>query len=144
MIAPAPAASGRLSARHIVFAGIAYAVIGVGTSQLDQGPTGRGIPFWRLAAWLLSGAVLLLHTWDVRWRRNIVVSRSALEVALGAALGGFLLALGGPVRSHWSSGDRARVLLSLMSFPLFMGVAAFVAAIVVASLLRRKTVKSSP
>jgi hypothetical protein len=144
MTAPAPAAPGRLSVRHIVFAGIAYAVIGVGTSQLDPGPTGRGIPFWRLAAWLLSGAVLLLHTWDVRWRRGLLVARSAFEVALGAALGGFLLALGGPVRSHWASADRSRALWSLLAFPVFMGVVAFVAAIVVASLLRRQAVNSSP
>ncbi|HMC56367.1 MAG TPA: hypothetical protein VKH19_14395 [Gemmatimonadaceae bacterium] len=131
----APRADGnRLSVRRVLVAAVAYAVIGVGTSQLDA-PIASGLRPWRYAAWVLSAVVLLLHSWRARHVSSTI--RAAIEVALGAAVGGFLLALGGPVRSHWSSHDRTWSLLSMILFPAFMGVAAFIAALVLGYLSRR-------
>jgi len=126
----------RPATRAILVTGVAYGLIGVATAVLAQHADSlTGVKFWRFTAWVLSAVVLVAHIW-VANRRQLSSPPPAIEVALGGALGGFLLALGGPVYSHWNLPDRGRVLLSLLSFPLFMSVLALIAALIIGVVLR--------
>ncbi|HJQ19439.1 MAG TPA: hypothetical protein VJ867_03750 [Gemmatimonadaceae bacterium] len=119
---------------RVLVAGVAYGVVGLATAALAA----RGATtFWRLTAWALSAAVIVVHLW-LAYRERRVIVRSAAEVAAGAAVGGFLLALGGPVRSHWGAAGQGRALASLIAFPAFMAIAAFVAALLFAAVLPRR------
>ena len=136
MTTPDATRSGRTSVRAILLGGVAYGVIGVATAELAGRASGFGVAFWRYAAWVLSAVVVVWHLRAAQFRRGLTTFRSAGEVALGAAVGGVLLALGGPVRSHWSAPDRDRVLLSLVLFPAFMAGAAMIGALVVGFVAR--------
>jgi len=126
-----------MSTRAIVLAGVAYGVIGVGTAELARHATGAAVAFWRNTAWVLSAIVVAWHLWSAQFRRGLAALKAVAEVGLGAAVGGFLLALGGPVRSHWNAPDRGRVLLSLLAFPAFMAIAAMLGALVAGYAMRR-------
>jgi hypothetical protein len=58
-------------------------------------------------------------------------------VATAVALGSFLLAVAGPLRSHWNSPDVGRTaVLSVVVWPLLTGVPAFLITALARSVLR--------
>ena len=110
----------------ILIAGASYVLIGTGTSILGAS---AGAKAWRLAAWVLSLVVFVIHFVIERngdSRRVRVAARVALAVAIGA-LG---VAALGPMRTHWADPARPRlVLLSLVAWPVLTGLPAFVVAL---------------
>ena len=125
--------SGRLERVMVLLAGITYVTIGLVTAALN-GP--------RLLAWILSGAVFLCHAIIARPRDGRSLVNAAMQVALGAAVGAFLLALLGPVRSHWGEPNHARlILLSIVAWPLLTGLPAFAVALAVEHLIARMTTR---
>lgn len=120
----------KVATRRVGFAAAAYAAIGVGTAALAGSSTsGAGVKGWRFAAWGLSLAVFVVHLILER-ASGPTLAREALRIAVAVALGAFLLALLGPVRSHWAQPDAAKAIVSLLAWPLILGVPAFVAALV--------------
>ena len=117
-----------------LLAGLLYVVAGAVTAELARTAGSPGMAkFWRLSAWPLSLAVFLGHTGYERARRAPLPA--AFHVALGAALGGLLLAAVGPVRSHWGAPDFTRAaLLSLLVWPFLTGIPAFVLGFLAASI----------
>ena len=94
---------------------------------------------WRLAAWILSAVVFLVHLWSERaWQDNKSPRITAWHLALAVALGAFALALAASLRN-------GRVLgLALLLWPLLLGAPAFLAALVLAALLQIATRTKAP
>jgi hypothetical protein len=115
----------------MVVVGVAYVTIGVATAALSRTVgSATAASGWRLSAWGLSAAVFLCHAVLARPRAGSGIVSAATQVALAAGIGALLLAVVGPVRSHWAEPNRARlVLLSVIAWPLLTGLPAFAAAL---------------
>jgi len=95
---------------------------------------------WRFAAWSVSFAVFAAHILISRRERRRSVRQSAGQVAIAVAAATGVLALAGPVRSHWGEPHAARVaLLSVVLWPVLTGIPSFVVALVVRHVLDRVT-----
>jgi hypothetical protein len=110
-----------------VAAGIAYVVIG----RVFAWPTTHIIA-WRYAAWAASFAVAALH---IRYERGTGTTGRTLaaHVALGAALGGFFLAIAA-IAFRLQTGAEVIVAtwaISLVAWPAITGIPAFIAALVI-------------
>ena len=129
----------------VVIVGVAYVVIGVATAALaGTAASPRGVTAWRLAAWLLSLAAFLAHLVYDRLRPDSTSASTARHVAAAVALGAFLLAAAGPVRSHWATPNFWRVAaLSVVVWPILAGIPAFVAALVLGSIIGRAHAKGA-
>ena len=123
----------------LLLAAIAYAIVGVVTAALAREAASAGMrTVWRLAAWLLSLAVFLGHLVYERFRLGKSTRDAAARVALAVAFGAFILAVAGPVRSHWHANDLWRTaVLSLIAWPVLTGVPAFLAALAAGAILDR-------
>ena len=107
--------------------GLLYAAIGFVTGELSQS---AGSPqwqnLWRLSAWPLSLLVFVCHFALERLKLSNPTLRTARNVAIAAGLGGLLLAVVGPVRTHWGEADFGRAtVLSVVLWPLLTGIPAF-------------------
>ena len=112
----------------ILLAGLAYVAIG----RFFPNPAVDN-RWWRLGAWVLSAIVLVGHLLYEQ-RRDGIASHVARKVALGAAIGGFGLALGamlhaGGVTRQWT--------IALIAWPLLLAIPSFAVAYVGATLLQR-------
>ncbi len=129
--------------RSLALAAFAYALVGVVTADfaLRAGlPAGRSA--WRLAAWVMSFVVFAAQLLYERKREGAALVRTARDVAIAAAIGAFILAAIGPVRSHWHAADFSRTaILSLVAWPLLVGIPAYIAALVIGFLLDRVTTR---
>jgi hypothetical protein len=106
-------------------------VAGVVTGELAKTSTTMG-KAWRFAGWALSFLIFAVHIWYERRKRSRASVPAALHVAVAVAIGAFVLAIVGPVRSHWGAPDFTRVaLLSLLLWPIVTGVPAFLVASIV-------------
>jgi hypothetical protein len=125
--------------RSALVVAVVYAVIGVVTAALAGAATSPQMrTAWRLAGWLLSLATFLSHLTYERIQLRSSVKAGAGHVAAAVALGAFVLAAVGPVRSHWDAADFWRVsVLSLPLWPLLTGVPAFLVALVAGAVLKR-------
>ena len=109
-----------------VLAGIGYALVGI----VFAVPTTH-VRAWRLAAWVVSAVGYAAHiAYERFWLRDSPAT-AALHVALGAALGGFGLAVGANIHSLVvvSSQSRPLLLPSLAIWPIVTGLPAFVVAL---------------
>jgi hypothetical protein len=89
---------------------------------------------WRLAAWLSSLAMFVSHVAYERVRLGRTTPTAAKRSAAAVALGAAILALAGPVRSHWGSAESLRVsILALVLWPIITGVPAFLVALAAAA-----------
>ena len=129
--------SGRTGA--VVLAALAYVVIGIATATLaGSAATPQTRTAWRLAGWLLSLAVFLVHFGYEQVKTGTSDARGALRTAAAVALAAFVLALVGPVRMHWSTSDFGRVvMLSVVVWPIATGVPAFLVSLLGGMVLRR-------
>jgi hypothetical protein len=118
-----------------LLAGVVYALVGI----VFAWPTTH-VPMWRLAAWLVSGAVFAAHIGYERFALAIPPHRAAVHVALAAALGAFGLAVGALMHSLSSgspAGHRRLILIALVAWPLITGLPAFVVALGLSQVLTR-------
>jgi hypothetical protein len=94
---------------------------------------------WRLAAWLASAGVFMLHLWFELRRRGTSTLPAAIHVAFAVAVGAFLLAVWILVRAHWiHSATQSRLApLALVLFPLVTGLPAFLGALAAGAVYTR-------
>ncbi|MDQ6892624.1 MAG: hypothetical protein M3167_08080 [Acidobacteriota bacterium] len=122
----------------MIFAGAAYAVIGVGFAALGNEVDTSHVRFWRLAAWGASAAVGAAHIAYEHHRVGSPPRRAAVHAASGVALGAFGLAVAANV--HWmllgAPGQRAP-LLALPLWPVISAIPAFLLAFAAAAVLAR-------
>lgn len=124
--------------RVVLAASLGYVAVGMATAALAGGAaTARGTTRWRLAAWVLSLAIFVIHLVASRRDRRASVPMGAFNVALAVALAAFVLAALGPVRSHWNDAHLIRVALSLVAWPVLTGLPAFVAALLGGHFVKR-------
>lgn len=130
----------------VLVTAIAYTVIGFGTAALaGSAHSIQTRTFWRMAAWLLGLITFASHLGYERLRLGNTPLRVARHVATAVALGAFALAVGGPAASHWGEVGFWRVAaLSIVLWPILMGIPAFFAALVVASILGRVLAREKP
>lgn len=121
---------------RITVVGVLYFVIGYGSTFFDQ--PGAGTHFVRLAAWVASAVVYIVHFAYEHFRIQRTAATTAISVALAVAAGGFLLAVAATTHAAMVS-DHApfrRFLLALIAWPLITGVPALLVALVIAGALR--------
>ena len=120
----------------VLLVALAYGIIGVLTAELSASATGVMHRGWRLVAWIASAVVFVAHAWFIRVRRAQGVRRSAWHAALAAGIGGFLLAAAANAHSILAHTGRPGLLrLSLVVWPLVIFIPAFVAALVLATVM---------
>ena len=121
--------------RAALVAGGWYFVVG----RVFALPT-RHVQAWRLAAWAVSGIIYATHIWLEHDRRRSSPLVTATHVAVGAAIGGFLLAVAGMIHSLSTTPTiRPIWLLSLVLWPAITGLPGFVGAFVAAKVLPRRS-----
>jgi hypothetical protein len=139
--------SRRVTARRqwigpVIIVALCYALVGVATAALAKPASPEMRSVWRATAWLLSLAAFAGHVAYEQLRLRTGVRTTAIHAAVAVALGAFLLAAAGPVRSHWGMADFWRSsVLSLALWPLLTGIPAFLAALVGAFVVARLVVR---
>jgi hypothetical protein len=114
-----------------LLAAAAYPLLGILFAAGDALTPGRaGSVAWRLAAWVASGCVFLLHLRYELFVRDTAPLRAAARVAGSVALGALLLAVWIVGRGLWTGSLRQspRAPLALLLFPLVSGVPALLVA----------------
>ena len=97
---------------------------------------------WRLAAWVVSGAVYAAHIAYEHFRLRNTARPTAGHASVGVAFGAFALALAANIHDLGSaSGYRPRMLIALIAWPLLTAVPAFLVALAVAAVLARLQTK---
>jgi hypothetical protein len=127
-------------ARAVMLAGTAYLLAGVVFGELAGRATSMQERVgWRWAAWALSAIVFGAHIAYGQLTLHTRPRRTAYHAALGAAIGAFGLAAMANIRSLSVSPDKHSILLllSLVIWPVFTALPAFVVALVPAFLLQR-------
>ena len=126
--------------RTVLLAGAGYVIVGTATAALAaMASSPSGVKAWRLLAWLLSLVIFGVH-FAIERRRGPRAVTVAMNVALAVALGAFVLAAVGPLRSHWGDPSRVKLaFLSLVAWPMLTGIPAFLVALVASSVLDRAT-----
>ena len=122
-----------------IIAGILYFVAGYGSAVLDPSVPDRARFLWRLAAWLISSVVFVVHIWYERFRLRDSPRFVALHTAAAVALGAFLIAAAALVHATTVAehAPYARFVVALVIWPLITAVPAFVVALVASALLGR-------
>ena len=125
--------------RLALLVALTYAVVGVATADFTKAAhSAQWRTLWRLAAWVLSLITVAGHLIHERIRVGNTTKVAALHVATAVAIGAFVLAIAGPIVSHWSMPDfRRTAFLSLVLWPVVTGIPAFLAALVAGSVLGR-------
>ncbi len=117
-----------------LLAGVAYFVIGrVFTLPADH------VLAWRLAAWVVSGAVYAAQIGYEHFSLRNSTPSAALHVALAVALGAIALAVAGMMHSlSTASTIRPTWLLAVVIWPAVTAVPAFLVALVAGAVLSRR------
>lgn len=131
-------ASGRKSwIRAVILVGVVYFLIGRGFALPSDHVHG-----WRLAAWVVSGAVYAAHIAYEHFRLRNTARPTAWHASVGVAFGAFALALAANIHDLGSaSGYRPRMSIALVAWPLLTAVPAFLVALAVAAVLARLPTK---
>ncbi len=118
--------------RAVILVGVVYFVVGFVFAL----PSGH-VRWWRLAAWVVSGAVYAAHIGYEHFRLSNSPRTTALHAAMAVAVGAFLLAVAATVHAVMvpSHAPYWRFLLALMLWPIFTAVPAFLVALAGAALL---------
>ena len=120
----------------VILFGIGYAILGIwfpnpsNPSQTQQ--------MWRLAAWGVGAIIFGIQIWYEYFRVHNLPRIIALHVGIAAALGAFGLAVAANMHSmHSATANHPLLVLSLILWPIFIGVPAFLVAIIIAMILAR-------
>jgi hypothetical protein len=98
------------------------------------------VRLWRIAAWAISGVIFGAHLAYEHARVRSAPRAAALHATWAVALGAFGLAVAGMIRDAAThSGFRPTWLVALVAWPALLAVPAFVTALVVATVLARRT-----
>jgi hypothetical protein len=116
----------------------AYVVVGLVTAQFaGSAASVQSRTAWRLIAWGLGLLVYSAQLIVERIHFNNTTLRSALHASAAVALGALVLAVAGPVRTHWGTGSQQLALTSLLLWPVLTGLPSFVLALGVGAVLGR-------
>jgi hypothetical protein len=118
--------------RQAILAGVVYFVVGVVFAL----PSSH-VRAWRLAAWVVSGAVYAAHIGYEHFRLNNSLRATALHASLAAAVGAFLLAVAATIHAVMvpSHAPYWRFLLALVVWPIITAVPAFLVALIATAVL---------
>ncbi|HEU5217100.1 MAG TPA: hypothetical protein VFU23_00475 [Gemmatimonadales bacterium] len=123
-----------------LLAGVLYSVIG----RAFAVPTAHAHA-WRLAAWAVSGILFAAHIGFEHYRLRNPARVVALHAATAVAIGAGALAAAGMFQSlSGGSALRPTWLLALVLWPAFTAIPAFIAALLVASVLGRTPRRAGP
>jgi hypothetical protein len=117
--------------------GLVYLSISIVSGSLAAAAASTaGRTRWRLMAWALSAVVFAAQIAYERLRLLSRAGPASLHAAVGAAFGGFFLAVAATL--HKMSVDRvdARYFLALVVWPLVVALPAFAAALVLSAAIR--------
>jgi hypothetical protein len=122
---------------RIFVGGLAYFVIGYGSTLFDQPFSGR-VHFWRLAAWVASAVVYVAHVAYEHFGLENSPIKTTIHVALAVAMGGLLLAVAAMTHAAMASEHApfTRFVIALVAWPLITGVPAFLVTVVITGALR--------
>ena len=122
----------------VILAGVLYLVVG----RVFALPSGN-VKLWRLAAWVVSGAVYAAHISYEHFRLHNRPRVTAQHAALAVALGAFFLAVAATVHALTAVSHAAywRYLLAFVLWPIVTAVPAFLIALVAAAMLERLPTK---
>lgn len=116
-----------------ILAGAAYFVVG----RAFAWPTTHA-QAWRLAAWIVSGAIFSAHIAYEQFIRHRSPRAVALHTAAAVALGAFALAVAGAMYSiARGASPLSSWLLAFVLWPAFTAVPAFLGALTVSSFVAR-------
>ena len=117
--------------RAALLLGLAYFLVGRGFAA----PASH-VRVWRLAAWLVSGAMFAAHIAYEHFRLRHAPRSTALHAALAVALGAFGLAVAGALHALLTTSTlRLSWLLAFVVWPLATAVPAFLVALVAGAVL---------
>ena len=117
--------------RAALLLGLAYFLVGRGFAA----PASH-VRVWRLAAWLVSGALFAAHIAYEHFRLRHAPRSTALHAALAVALGAFGLAVAGALHALLTTSTlRLSWLLAFVVWPLATAVPAFLVALVAGAVL---------
>ena len=126
--------------RAMVLLGVFYCVVGLVSGSLAGRATShQALVAWRWAAWVISAIAFGAHIVYEQVRLHTSPRITALHVSCAAGLGAFGLAVAANIHGLTVSPGRPALLmvLSLVIWPVMTAVAAFVVALVAASLFAR-------
>ena len=119
--------------------GVAYGLIG----SLFALPASH-VHAWRLAAWIVSGAVYAAHIGYEHFKLRSSPRVTALHVAVAVAIGAFALVVEGMLHDLWTASTIRPVwLLALVVLPAVTAVPAFLGGLVIETTLRRFSAERS-
>lgn len=119
--------------RAALLLGLAYFLVGRGFAA----PASH-VRVWRLAAWLVSGALFAAHIAYEHFRLRHAPRSTALHAALAVALGAFGLAVAGALHALLTTSTLRRSwLLAFVVWPLATAVPAFLVALAAGVVLAR-------
>ncbi len=122
--------------KMVIFFGIGYSLVGIAFPNPSSQSQAQQI--WRLAAWITSVIIFGIQIWYEHFRLHNLPRTIAIHVAISAALGAFGLAVAANIHSLNSiTANRALLIVSLILWPILIGVPAFVVAIIIALILAR-------
>ena len=120
----------------VLLFGIGYAVVGIAFP--NPSTPGATQQMWRLAAWIASVIIFGIQIWYEHFRFHNRHGTTALHVAISAAIGAFALAVAANIHALNSTlAHRGLLAASLILWPVIIGVAAFVIAIIIAVILAK-------
>jgi hypothetical protein len=117
--------------------GLVYLSISIVSGNLAAAATSTaGRTRWRLMAWTISAVVFAAQIAYERLPLRSSVRRASLHATVGAAFGGFLLAVAATIHKMSVESVDARYLLALVAWPLIVALPAFAAALVLSAAIR--------
>ena len=117
---------------RVLIVGFAYAVVGIGFTELSKRFATDQVRAWRLAAWMVSAVIYGAHFLVERSKVERRAVEVALQLTLAVALGAFLLALAAGVHAMFvvSHAPFWLYAVALIAWPIFTGVPAFIVALI--------------
>jgi len=126
--------------RAMLLLGVFYCVVGLVSGSLaGRAASHQALVAWRWAAWVISAIAFGAHIVYEQVRLHTSPRITAFHVSCAAGLGAFGLAVAANIHGLTVSPGRPSLLmvLSLVIWPAMTAVAAFVVALVAASLFAR-------
>jgi hypothetical protein len=125
--------------RSALLIGLAYGLIG----RLFALPA-NDVHAWRLAAWIVSGAMYAAHIGYEHFRLRNSPRSTALHVAVAVAIGTIALIVAGMLHDlSTASTIRAAWLLAIVVLPVVTAVPAFLGGLVAGAILRHFSAERS-
>jgi hypothetical protein len=117
-----------------ILIGILYGVVGI----IFALPS-NGVRVWRLAAWIVCGALYAVHIWLENFRYANRALAAASHIAAAVAVGGLVLAIAATIHRVLAVSPTPywRFLIALIVWPMITAAPAFVVALIASLVLSR-------